>query len=61
MIKNLVRWLLSAIGLGALILFIWRGWGEDGNLAGFFLMLWDWFYMIISAAVSAFGQATGLI
>lgn len=53
MIKNFVRWLLMAIGAGAIILFIWKGWGEDGNLAGFFIMLWDWFFAICDSVASA--------
>lgn len=61
MIKKSLRWLLSAIGVGALLLFIWKGWGESGNIAGFFLMLWDIFYAVISGVVTAARQAMGQI
>lgn len=58
-IGGFVRNLLIAIGIGALLLFIWQGWGEDGNISGFLLMLWDWFYAVCSGVVKAFNQATG--
>lgn len=61
MIKKSLRWLLSAIGIGAILLFIWKGWGEQGNISGFLLMLWDWFYAVCNGVVTAARQAMGQI
>lgn len=60
MIRNALRWLLMAIGVGAIALFIWKGWGENGNISGFLLMLWDWFYTICNGVVVAARQASGM-
>lgn len=59
MIKRMVKGLLIAIGLGALVLFIWTNWGSNGRISDFFLMLWDWYYAITSGLVSAVNTATG--
>lgn len=59
MIKKSLRWLLSAIGIGAILLFIWQGWGQHGNISGFLLMLWDWFYAVCNGVVTAARTAMG--
>jgi uncharacterized membrane protein len=56
-LKQAIKTILIAIGIGAVLLFIWEVWGRSGNLAGFFGMLWDWFYAITSGIVSVFRQA----
>jgi hypothetical protein len=61
MIKKSVRWLLGAIGIGAVLLFIWKGWGEQGNIAGFIMMLWDWFYAVCSGVVETAQHALGML
>lgn len=57
--KKLLRTVLIALGLGALAFFIWDGWGANGNISGFFIMLWDWFYAITHGASQAAHQAIG--
>lgn len=49
----MIRKLFAAFGVGALILFVWRGWGEEGRLSDFLIMLWEWFFMVIDAMVVA--------
>lgn len=58
MLKKILKNILIAIGIGVLLLFVWEVWGRSGNLAGFFGMLWDWFYAVCSGIVEVFRTAT---
>jgi hypothetical protein len=58
-VKKALKTILIAIGVGAVLLFIWQTWGQDGRIGEFFGMLWDWFYAITSGIVDVFRQATG--
>jgi hypothetical protein len=53
---KIVKWLLGAILIGGLILFIWRGWGEEGNLSGLLLGIWNFFYAIWDAVANTIGN-----
>jgi hypothetical protein len=58
-LKKVLKNILIAIGIGAVLLFIWQVWGQEGNLAGFFGMLWDWFYTVCSSLATAVRTSLG--
>lgn len=57
--KRAIKFILMAIGVAALLLFVWEVWGKDGRLGDFFLMIWDWFYAVASGIAEVLKQAFG--